>query len=208
MVTVILQGVSELTALPSNSSRPSGRGGRRRFSLGYVLVGALVALGLFALFAGYYVDWLWFGEVNLRVVFWRSLSTKLAIGLSFGAIFFAAAYGNISIALRSAPRFHTLESLGLVVPSRDRVRTLVRRVGLGISSIGAVVVALATAEGWLTFLRARYAVPFNVTDPVFHRDIGFYVFTLPAWQYVHSFFYATLIAALSPSPSSTGFWAV
>ena len=49
---------------------------------------------------------------------------------------------------------------------------------------------------WLTFARALNAVPFGVKDPVFHHDLSFYVFALPAWQYVYTFLFVTLIAAL------------
>jgi uncharacterized protein len=168
----------------------------RRFRIGFALLGALLLVGGFGAFADFYVDWLWFGEVNLRVVFWRSLGAKLLTGVGFGLVFLAVFYGNIAIALRLAPRYRALEIIGMVEPTKDSVRTLVRRVARVLSLVAAVIVALSAANEWLTFLRARHATPFGVEDPVFHRDIGFYVFTLPAWDYVHSFFVTTTLAAL------------
>jgi uncharacterized protein len=164
--------------------------------VGRTAIAVVVLFALLVLYAGFYVDWLWFGEVNLRIVFWRSLRTKLIVGPSFGAAFFLIVYGTIEMALRRAPRYRALERLGVVEPTNTGALLLVRRVGAAVSLLAAAIVAFATAESWLTFLRARYAVPFGVTDPVFHRDLGFYVFTLPAWRYVHSFFFVTLIAAL------------
>ncbi len=174
-------------------SRPRGR--RTVFGL---IAAAVVVLGVgLVLFASYYLDWLWFGEVHLRVVFWRTLRTQFVIGPAFGAVFFALFYGSIRTALRLAPRFRTSATISLVEPVNDGARIAVRRGGLVLSLLIAVIVAFATAQSWLVFLGAHYAVPFGRTDPVFHRDIGFYAFTLPAWQYVYSFLFATLIASLA-----------
>ena len=51
------------------------------------------------------------------------------------------------------------------------------------------------------FARAFDSVPFGVKDPVFHHDLSFYIFTLPAWQYVYSFLYVALIVAYSDGVS-------
>ena len=37
---------------------------------------------------------------------------------------------------------------------------------------------------------------FGSSDPIFHHDIGFYVFTLPAWQAVYGLVMGALIAGL------------
>src|SRR5690606_31949432 len=45
----------------------------------------LIALALFALmalpsFVEFYVDWLWFGELGYRQVFWKSITTRAVLG--------------------------------------------------------------------------------------------------------------------------------
>lgn len=190
---VLLEGVSDVTPVRVQSKR--GRGNERR-RVRLVIVAVLGVLVILApLCASYYVDWLWFGEVGLRVVFWRSLTAKLVVGACFGVGFFAIFYGNVEVALRLAPRFRTLEIIGIVDATRKHRQKLVRRVGVALSFGLAVLVAFASAGSWLTFLGARHGVAFGVEDPIFHRDIGFYVFTLPAWEYVHSFLFTSLVAA-------------
>ena len=49
---------------------------------------------------------------------------------------------------------------------------------------------------WLLFQSALNGVSFGVRDPIFHHDIGFYVFTLPAWQSVYGLAMSALIAGL------------
>ena len=48
-------------------------------------------------------------------------------------------------------------------------------------SLGLGLLAgLAATPAWSLVLRVIHATPFGTTDPIFSRDIGFYVFTLPA----------------------------
>jgi uncharacterized membrane protein (UPF0182 family) len=160
-----------------------------------VLVVVGVVLFLAPLLASYYVDWLWFGEVGLRVVFWQSLGSKLVVGACFGAVLFALLYGNIEAALRLVPRYRALEMIGIVDGARKKRVAVLRRIGIGLSVAISLLVALATSTSWLTFLAAHHGVPFGVEDPIFHRDIGFYVFQLPAWEYVQAFLFSSLIAS-------------
>jgi uncharacterized protein len=187
--------VSNVT--PSHARLPRRSGfGRRRALIGAVVALAVAATVLAPLFSSYYVDWLWFREVHLGIVYWRSLKAEFVVGPIFGAVFFVVFYGSIEAARRLAPRFRATPGARLVEAVSDNLLRLTRRIGVVVSLAIAVVVAFSTAQSWLTFLNARYSTPFGVTDPVFHRDIGFYVFTLPAWQYVYDFLFASLVAAL------------
>lgn len=182
-------------ASPSRPRRLLGKSGRLGLVASVAVVLVMIAvLGPF--FSSYYVNWLWFHEIRLSVVFWRSLEAELVVGAAFGGVFFVLFYGTIEMARRLAPRFRSLEGARVLVPDSDALRWLTRLIGFAASLVLAVLVAFSTAQSWLTFLRFRYAVPFGILDPVFHRDIGFYVFTLPALQYVYSFLLATLIGAL------------
>ena len=60
----------------------------------------------------------------------------------------------------------------------------------------AIIVGASASTNWLLFQRAVNGVAFGTRDPIFHHDIGFYVFTLPAWQAVYGLVMGALIAAL------------
>jgi uncharacterized protein len=47
-----------------------------------------------------------------------------------------------------------------------------------------IFVALYAASQWEVWLAWRYAVPFGQADPILGRDAGFYVFSLPFFQFV------------------------
>jgi uncharacterized membrane protein (UPF0182 family) len=158
---------------------------------------AIVALlAVLYIFLRYYVDWLWFGEVALRRVFWTRITISLIVGPVFGLLFFAIIFGNIEIARRLAPKYRPVEGIDVVEPVHEATSHIVRQAGLALSLLGGVVVGFSTAGSWLTWARAFEAVPFGVKDPIFHHDLAFYVFEMPAWQHVYSFLFGTLAAAL------------
>src|SRR5690606_661612 len=50
----------------------------------------------------------------------------------------------------------------------------------------SLIMGLIAAGQWDTILRSLNGVPFGQVDPVFGRDIGFYVFSLPFLRFAHS----------------------
>ena len=159
----------------------------------------VVVILALVIFLRYYVDWLWFGEVALRTVFWRRIVTGVIVGVVFAVVFFGIVYGNVEIARRLAPKYRPVEGVDVVEPVNETAVRRVRQVGLALSLFVAVIVGFSTAGSWLTFSQALNAVPFGVNDPIFHHDLSFYVFVLPAWQYVYWFLFASLIVALVAS---------
>ena len=124
-----------------------------------------------------YADFLWFEEVG----FTRVLLTELAMRAALFAAVALLAFGFLQANNRIAQRrqaFRPILLQGLQGPPRD-VTELVWRASNPIILIVAVLLGLAATSGWLAVWRALHATPFGIADPVFSRDIGFYVFTLP-----------------------------
>ena len=180
--------------------RPHPRRGRppgRRVGLAAVIVAVvIVVLIVLAKALGFYAEWLWFGEVSLRVVFWRSFWWRVLAGTTFGVLFFVIIYANVEIARRLAPEFRASESGDLIEFGGEVVRRIVARVGLAVSLVAAVLAGIAASSNWLTFLKAFNGVAFGQKDPIFHHDLGFYVFSLPAWHFLQGFLFAAGIVAL------------
>ncbi|MCX7855748.1 MAG: UPF0182 family protein, partial [Anaerolineae bacterium] len=60
----------------------------------------------------------------------------------------------------------------------------------------AFVMAEALSSGWLNFLLFRHAVPFGLADPIFGRDVSFYIFRLPVYGLLAGWFLALFILSL------------
>ncbi|HMK92194.1 MAG TPA: UPF0182 family protein, partial [Thermoleophilia bacterium] len=187
--------MAKVYQMPHKKPRPETRRGRRRtVAIVIVAVALALALGVIVLLA--YTDWLWFGEVGLRVVFWRQLWARLVVGVAAGAVFFAIFFANVEVARRLAPRHRAFEGIDVVEYVNERTVQALRKAGIVLAAAIAIIVGAGTSGSWLVFERALNAVPFHASDPIFHHDIGFYVFTVPAWQVVYGLVLGSLIAGL------------
>ena len=127
-----------------------------------------------------YTDYLWFQEVKLVSVFTTVLGLKLLLGIAGGLLVALLLYLNVWLAARptSGDVLVELEDpLGL--PSRLVIEPLMRKFLLPGSLVLGFLAAMQAASQWETVLRFLNAQPFNALDPLFGRDISFYVFRLP-----------------------------
>ncbi len=154
-----------------------------------VLLAVLVGINTLVF---YYTDWLWFLSLDAQSVFWRMIRARLASGITFGILALIVVASNLWIAgrfTRFALRFDDSDEVpgGSVLKSRG-----------GYLVVGAVVVFLMASIGagqWALWLRFWNAESFGVADPIFGRDVGFYVFSLPFYQFVSKFLLGALIVS-------------
>ncbi len=176
-----------------------GRRFRRRI-IGWSMLAALVIGITYVLprLAHIYTEWLWFDQdVRYPQVFWTILRTRIGLGLAFGLGFLALTLGNVWIARRLAPRTAWYEEERLL---RQRIAEVMeyfseRYLSLAVVLVVALAawgVGVAAAEKWPLYLLFLKGGEFGILDPVFNRDVGFYVFRLPFWQYLWQWAYLSL----------------
>ena len=127
-------------------------------------------------------DWWWFGEVGFTEIFIKSLGAKVILGLTAGLPAAAFLLTNLWLALRSKiPWMLTIPEalIGQPLNLNDR---LVKKLGIILCLAAAFFTGLAAAGNWQSVLKFSAAVPFGQTDPLFGRDIAFYVFSLPIYS--------------------------
>jgi hypothetical protein len=142
-----------------------------------------------------YVDWLWFIEVGYQSVFTTLLTTQLLVGGAFGGVFFLVFFANVYRAGRYQPTRYwgTVDSLVLLqlaAPLRNR---LAQTVG-AVAGAFALIAALGGAGRWEDYLLWRNTVPFGQSDPLFGKDLAFYVFELPFLTYLQDWILGLLLA--------------
>ncbi|MHB1325033.1 MAG: UPF0182 family membrane protein [Thermoleophilia bacterium] len=178
---------------PLHQQKPK-KPGRRRF---WSFAGALVVIFFFFLARGIYLytEWLWFGEVGFTSVFWKMIYTQVGLALAAGAIFFGIVYGNVMLARRMSPRYQF--GPGTEVIERAPVPDRLMRLLIPLSLILPTLIAAAVGgAAWEEFLKLLNGSSFNLADPVFGRDVGFYIFSLPFLRILQSFVWWTLIFTL------------
>ncbi len=180
-------------------------GGRRlrRRALRWAVVALLVVAVFWWLprLVFLYTQWLWFRfDVGFPGVFWTVLRTKIGLGLLSGAFFCVLVLGNVELARRLARRAAWYEEERAL---RQRIaevmeyfasRYLYVALAVFIVLVGYGVGVDAASE-WNRYLLFRQNLPFGVNDPIFDRDVGFYVFRLPFWRYLLNLLNLTLMTA-------------
>jgi uncharacterized membrane protein (UPF0182 family) len=152
---------------------------RRRRRLGLVVLLLLFALFLFfSNLVPLAAEWLWFQALGYERVFTTRLVAEAALGVGVGGLVFAFLYGNLRLAQRGLVPNPLVVQVSAGAAAVDLTR-LLRRVALPTALGLALVFAIGAAGGWLDVLQFLRRTPFGVTDPVFGRDVGYYVFTVP-----------------------------
>jgi hypothetical protein len=155
-------------------------------------IAVAVAIALVGIGSGFFVDALWFRQLGVFVVFRTVLVAKLGcFTLAFSACYaLVAAVGLAAVRRvrgpgavqvvfrRSGNGAATLPELIAPVAERLPWRGLV----LAAAAVGAGMVALVQATNWQDYLLWLHGGDFGVRDPYFGRDIGFFVFALPAYR--------------------------
>jgi uncharacterized membrane protein (UPF0182 family) len=158
---------------------------RRRGGVIILAIAAAVFLGGGTL-VSYYVDALWFDSLGYAAVFWTRINLQAATFAVFALLTFVAIYGAF-LALKPA-RFDELIGGRILINQQwvqVPVEPVLKLVALGLALAIAAANGAGMMSSWNTFALFWHAPPDASTlDPIFGRQLGFYLFTLPAWQLI------------------------
>ena len=183
------------TDLPPRPARV-GRFSRRFWVALTIIILLVVFLSLRNL-AVLWTDQMWFSSVGLGSVFSTLLLVKVGLAIAFGAIFFALAWGNLLLTDRFGARELTFEPEDEVVRRfQNLVRPRAGRVYALIAAVMGLIAGLNATGQWQNFLLFVHRQSFHAKDPLFHLDIGFYVFTLPFLSFIVTWLLVSLVVVL------------
>ena len=145
-------------------------------------------IGLFIVFillssgVAFVTDWWWFSEVGHTQIFIKSLVSKIVLFLSAGI--FAAVFLliNFSLATRSKISWTAILPEALIGRPMNLDSRIVKKLAVVLSVVIAVFFGLAAAANWQEVLKFISGAAFGASDPIFNKDIGFYIFSLPVFQ--------------------------
>jgi hypothetical protein len=155
---------------------------RSPFRRWFIIIGVLVFLFISATIGkGIYTDWLWFDSLGFGSIYTTRLITRLWLFFAGALVFLMLLLSNLILARRLSP-----PATGNFFPGQALL--VVRRVldiGLLISALFlSLIFGLVTSGRWETVLRFTNATNFNATEPLLGRDIAFYVFKLPLYNFI------------------------
>ena len=168
----------------------------------------LVTIGIvvfFTFIAGLLQKWLWMRQLHYVGVFWTLFSVRWGM---FAAAFlgaFAFLWLNFRFAAKTIHTLHTsnqIDHLAFIEPPVgarpfpvDINPKFLGFAAIAASAVLAFLFSVGLSSQWDTWLRFRYGGQFGLTDPLFHVDVGFYVFKLPLYELFQSgLVYLTIMA--------------
>ncbi len=143
------------------------------------------------------VDWIWFGQEGYRAIYLTILKSQIALSGFAGMAFIVIGGLNLLLARGLAGRhgFRVYRDT-VEFPMLDRFRSLLLwAIWLSVVVIGYLVGEWASTH-WLDYQLARNAIGFGQSDPLFGRDLGFYLFRLPFQWFLYHWALVTLILCL------------
>jgi uncharacterized membrane protein (UPF0182 family) len=152
----------------------------------------IIILAILAILSRFFVDLLWFDALGFKAVFTTVWLTMIVLFVIATVLSSAILFINCFIAARTTPagsggprRIRVLSRNAQGLPeviefSLERIpwRLIIPAVAL----LLGVFIGFAQASNWDTVLKWLHAVPFGKPDPLFGHDLGFYFFSLPAYE--------------------------
>ncbi|MDI3533765.1 MAG: uncharacterized protein PWQ82_130 [Thermosediminibacterales bacterium] len=173
----------------------------KRFT--YFVIGIVVAvIAIIFMFGNLYLEWLWFGALGYSRVFITMIASQWGIRIISWAIYFLFILANLLMIKGAVRDFLNRESsddkiINLPYQRPDLTRRL-NIIFIIASAVLAFMFSSYTGSYWLTIQQFFNKASFGYEDPIFNKDVGFYVFNLPFYQifyqYLISMFALTFIA--------------
>ncbi len=158
-----------------------------------ILAGALTLFILISIAKGWYTEWLWFDSLGYGSVYTTILKTKVLVFFLAAFIFGILFLGNLLLATRLSSKSGTNLWPWAIV---RRLQPILRwNIILG-TALLSLIFGLVAQSNWEVVLRFFNAQPFGITDPVFYKEIGFYIFSLPFLNLIKGWLLGALIVTL------------
>lgn len=146
-----------------------------------LLVMVVLAIAFFSNIAIYIIDYQWFSELGYKEVFFKKLITQLQFFIPALAVLFMLFYFYLN-----SINSHSIKHSGVILSNVEKkVRNKVFILAsLGLSFVLSLIFVL---DLWYDFLIFMNKTPFGITDPIFVKDIGYYIFALPFLNKLYNF---------------------
>ena len=136
----------------------------------------------------------WFAAVDLSNVFWTKITWQIVIWVATLAIYGLFLWFNYWLASRYTRDRSFQFLLGTELePYTKTISNLTAMLAIVIVAVGA---ANTSAGFWETSLKFINATEYNRADPIYSKDVGFYLFELPFYEALQTWLFTLLLSGL------------
>ena len=181
-------------------AQANGRGFLKRWTIRLVAAVATVIILwlLFRVTVTIATTQMWFDSVQHGAVYTKTLEAQILLFCVFGVISgLVSALTMLAVRRIRSPLYFSQDDDTIRWMFRKYEPRISRLIVLLVVVIPAIVVGRRAAAGWQTYLLWRHATPWHATDPLFHKDISFFVEIYP---------FHAMVAALLLQAVTYGLW--
>ena len=166
----------------------------RQKAIATIVLIAVVGLTLTSTLVHLLTESWWFDAVGFADVFWTRITWQIALWVATFAIYGLFIWFNYWL----ANRFTRGSSFSFLAGTEFEpyTKTIANLSALVVAFIVAISAASASAKFWSTSLKFVNATDYNRADPIYSKDVGFYLFKLPFYQGLQTWLFTLLVSGL------------
>jgi uncharacterized protein len=170
---------------PSDIPRIPRQVSRRRRWIIAVLIVLIILFAFLRTFAVFYTDALWFSSVSLHSVWVKLFEIKAGLLVGFAVAFAVMLLASLIVAERLAPKGPSLDAEDEFVKRyQEVIGPYARWLRVGVVVVLSLIVGSQAVGQWNNWILFNNSTPFDATDPQFHRNVSYFVMTLPFEQFL------------------------
>ncbi|WP_432666056.1 UPF0182 family protein [Wukongibacter baidiensis] len=148
----------------------------RKLIMGIIVVVALILITSFNTIISFITDYEWFNELGFDKVFLTKLMTQLKIGIPLFIVIILFTYLYLISIKKDYYRKVNVVYQGV---EEKRINQMAFAGSLFVGFISSIS---ASKNLWFDILRFTNSTGFNISDPIFNKDVSFYIFKYPLFQ--------------------------
>ncbi len=147
----------------------------------------LVGIALLFFFSNQALDWLWYRNLGQTSVFWIPLLTKIFFYLTLGIFFFVFLFFNLRHTRKAFSELSTGDGFN---SSKHSLLSVLSALGLTFFLLPGL------SLDWSIVQQFLHKTSYGEFDPIFNKDLGFYLFSYPLYQKLALSFLGLIILSL------------
>ncbi len=160
---------------------------KKKLGIKGLIIIILLLIALFLSLIGFITDFLWFKELGYVSVFLKKLVTQLEIGIPTFILITLLAYIYL--------KFLKKGYFKKVVSTEHTNHKRLNLISWGMAVVfAALVTFVSVTQLWFEILKFTNSTGFDISDPLFHLDVSFYVFKLAFIKEINQILIGVIIA--------------
>ena len=149
-------------------------------SLTAIIIAVIVILATLSSVVAFIIDYKWFSELGYTQIFFKELLTKTKVGIPI----FLILTGLIYVYFKTLKNIYNKKMLEFQSESLSKKAN--KWILLGSAALSGLLSLIITNDLWYKILEFANYTSFGVKDPVFSKDMSFYIFKLPLLEQIYS----------------------